>query len=104
MNRFVLFFCAIALCFSGCVKDLEEEGIHTKTTYKGRVIEKSQNAPMKGVTVSISDGTHVHSSIITEDDGCFEFNVDDWQNGQNFMPHLYKSGRRRNGEPHYRQA
>lgn len=92
MNRFVLFFCAIALCFSGCVKDLEEEGIHTKTTYKGRVIEKSQNAPMKGVTVSISDGTHVHSSIITEDDGCFEFNVDISEINADYAIHLECQG------------
>lgn len=66
---------AVLIIAAGCVKSLEKEDIHLTTTYKGRVIEKSENAPMKGVKVSLSDGAHVHASVVTGDDGCFEFDV-----------------------------
>ena len=67
---------AAIIILIGCVKDPAKLGIHPNTLYKGRVIEKSQNKPIKGVTVSVTDGSHVHTSQVTGDDGCFEFRVD----------------------------
>ena len=67
---------AAIIILIGCVKDPAKLGIHPNTLYKGRVIEKSQNKPIKGVTVSVTDGSHVHTSQVTGDDGRFEFRVD----------------------------
>ena len=71
----IMILAAFVVILTGCVKDLEKEGIHSITQYKGRVIEKSENAPMEGVTVSVSDGTHVHASSITDELGRFEMEV-----------------------------
>ena len=67
---------AAIMILIGCIKDPAKLGIHPNTLYKGRVIEKSQNQPIKGVTVSVTDGSHVHTSQVTGDDGRFEFRVD----------------------------
>lgn len=75
-KRLITIFAAILILLIGCVKDPAKLGIHPNTIYKGRVIEKSQNKPIKGVTVSVTDGSHVHVSQVTGDDGRFEFRVD----------------------------
>ena len=79
---------AVIVILIGCVKDPEKLGIHPNTLYKGRVIEKSQNKPIKGVTVSVSDGSHVHVSKVTGDDGRFEFYVDFEALNENYALHL----------------
>ena len=79
---------AVIIILIGCVKDPEKLGIHPNTLYKGRVIEKSQNKPIKGVTVSVSDGSHVHVSKVTGDDGRFEFYVDFEALNENYALHL----------------
>lgn len=75
-KRLITIFAAVLILLIGCVKDPAKLGIHPNTIYKGRVIEKSQNKPIKGVTVSVTDGSHVHVSQVTGDDGRFEFRVD----------------------------
>lgn len=71
----IMIMAALAVMLIGCVKGLEKEGIKSITIFKGRVIEKSENAPIQGVTVSVSDGTHVHASSTTNDEGRFELEV-----------------------------
>lgn len=75
-KRLIMIMAAAIVLLIGCVKDPAKLGIHPNTLYKGRVIEKSQNQPIKGVTVSVTDGSHVHTSQVTGDDGRFEFRVD----------------------------
>lgn len=75
-KRFIMIMAAAIVILIGCVKDPAKLGIHPNTLYKGRVIEKSQNQPIKGVMVSVTDGSHVHTSQVTGDDGRFEFRVD----------------------------
>lgn len=75
-KRLIMIMAAAIIILIGCVKDPAKLGIHPNTLYKGRVIEKSQNQPIKGVTVSVTDGSHVHTSQVTGDDGRFEFRVD----------------------------
>lgn len=75
-KRLIMIMAAAIIILIGCVKDPAKLGIHPNTLYKGRVIEKSQNKPIKGVTVSVTDGSHVHTSQVTGDDGRFEFRVD----------------------------
>lgn len=71
----IMIMAVLAIQLTSCVKSLEKEGIHVTTLCKGRVIEKSENAPIQGVTVSVSDGTHVHASSTTNDEGRFELEV-----------------------------
>ena len=75
-KRLIMIMAAAIIILIGCVKDPAKLGIQPNTLYKGRVIEKSQNKPIKGVTVSVTDGSHVHTSQVTGDDGRFEFRVD----------------------------
>jgi hypothetical protein len=72
----ITIFTIVLIIFIGCVKDPAKLGLHPNTIYKGRVIEKSQNKPIEGVTVSVTDGSHVHASQVTGNDGRFEFRVD----------------------------
>ncbi len=65
----------LAFTFISCVKNLENYGFAEQTTLKGRVIDKTQHTPLKDVTVSVSDGTHIHSSYITGENGRFELPV-----------------------------
>ena len=87
-KRIIMTITAVIIILIGCVKDPEKLGIHPNTLYKGRVIEKSQNKPIKGVTVSVSDGSHVHVSKVTGDDGRFEFYVDFEALNENYALHL----------------
>ena len=75
-KRLIMILAAAIIILIGCVKYPAKLGIHPSTLYKGRVIEKSQNKPIKGVIVSVTDGSHVHTSQVTGDDGRFEFRVD----------------------------
>ena len=92
-NLIIAILVMAVLVVAGCVKSLEKEGIFLPTTtYKGRVIEKSENAPMKGVKVSLSDGTHVHASAVTGDDGRFEFDVNFDEINDGYKLHLECQG------------
>lgn len=84
----ILIFMALAVIFNSCVKNLDKEGISSTTLYKGRVIEKSENAPIQGVMVSVSDGTHVHASAVTDEDGRFEMEVSFDELNENYNLHL----------------
>lgn len=65
----------LAFTMMSCVKNLDKYGFAKQTTLKGRVIDKTQHTPLKDVTVSVSDGTHIHSSYITGENGRFELPV-----------------------------
>lgn len=87
-KNLIIVLVTFVIGFSGCVKDLEKEGIRSNTRYSGRVIEKSENAPMKGVTVSVSDGSHVHASSTTNEEGRFEMDVNFDELNEHYMLHL----------------
>lgn len=76
MKKYSTLFIAIIflfiILFVSCVKTLEEEGIYSTTDYIGTVVEKSTMQPIKGVKVQVTDGTHVHASAITNEQGAFE--------------------------------
>lgn len=68
--------CVLALLIA-CVKELEEEGIFTETKLIGTVVERNTMQPIEGVTVSVTDGTHVHASVTTDSHGAFTLtNID----------------------------
>lgn len=71
----IIMLTVLAFTFISCVKNHENYGFAEQTTLKGRVIDKAQHTPLKDVTVSVSDGTHIHSSYITGENGRFELPV-----------------------------
>lgn len=76
MKNIAILIVVIALLFSGCVKDLEDEGIYTnETEIVGMVVENSTNAPIPNIKVKVTDGDHIHASVITGTDGTFSLNV-----------------------------
>ena len=84
----MIIIAAFAVVLMGCVKNLDTIGLTTKTTYKGRVIEKSQNLPISGVNVSVGDGSHVHVSSVTDSNGKFEMMVDFEELNDQYLLHL----------------
>lgn len=66
---------ALAMLFSGCVKNLEEYGFTDTTKLKGKVIEETEQVPVAGINVSVTNGTRTYSSCTTGEDGLFELEV-----------------------------
>ncbi len=61
--------------FSGCLRNLEKEGITAETIYKGRVIDKDAK-PLNGIMVRITNGSLIYNSVTTDKDGLFQITVD----------------------------
>lgn len=62
----------LILMLAGCKK----EEIPTVTKSSGRVVERSTNAPLTGVRVSVTNGQRVLVSANTDTEGRFELDVD----------------------------
>ena len=86
MKKIISIFClcisiiAVLLSLQACVKDLEKEGISNTTQYIGTVVEKSTMEPVEGVSVQVTDGSHVHAVSVTDRNGRFkltDINFDD---------------------------
>ena len=94
MRKIITIAIVVLACslLAGCVKNLDNMGLTTETIYKGRVIEKSQNLPISGVKVSVSDGTHVHVSSITDSYGKFEMTVKFDELNDKYQLHLECQG------------
>lgn len=71
----ILVLAALAIGFSGCVKDLSKENFSETTTLIGRVIEESTQRPVADVKVSITNGSRTYASYTTKEDGNFELQV-----------------------------
>ena len=72
MKKLFIVIAVLALMLAGCKK----EEIPTVTKSSGRVVERSTNAPLTGVRVSVTNGQRVLVSANTDTEGRFEFNVD----------------------------
>lgn len=74
MRKSLLYILAAAmLCMVwACVKDLEKEGVSNTTQYIGTVVEKSTMQPVEGVSVQVTDGSHVHAVSVTDRNGRFK--------------------------------
>lgn len=71
----IIIFALIAIICSSCLKQLEDEGVYTTITYKGRLVDKSSLQPISGMVVQITDGTTVQSQMTTLEDGIFQLDV-----------------------------
>ena len=75
MKRFLIIIIIFSLCFNGCVKDMEKEGIYMATNYTGRV-QYTDGSPIVGAVVKITNGKIVHSSTETDNEGYFYLLLD----------------------------
>ena len=67
---------ALIILFIGCVKKLDQYGFVDNTTLRGRIIEESEQSPVQGVIVSVTNGSNTYSSTTTNTQGSFELEVD----------------------------
>lgn len=75
MKRYIIMLLCIPFLFSGCLRDLEKEGIKNETIYKGRVVD-AKNKPLNGIMVRITNGNLIYNSVSTGEDGIFQISID----------------------------
>lgn len=65
----------LALLFNSCIKDLEQEGIYTEGTVIGRVVERTSQQPVAGLTVQLVSGDATLSTTTSANDGTFRLSI-----------------------------
>ncbi len=61
----------LALLFSSCVKNLEQEGVYTESAVIGRVMERNSQQPVAGIQVSLVCNNDILDATATDRDGTF---------------------------------
>lgn len=74
-KKILLILSVSAFLFSGCLRNLDKEGITQETIYKGRVVDAKSN-PLSGIMVRITNGNLIYNSVSTGQDGIFQISVD----------------------------
>lgn len=72
MKKSLIKLLALLIIVTGCAK----EEIITVTKITGNVIEKSTDAPLPGIKVSVTNGQRELVKTNTDTEGCFELDVD----------------------------
>lgn len=75
MKRYIILLLCMPFLLTGCLRNLEKEGIKNETIFKGRVID-AQNKPLNGIMVRITNGSLIYNSVTTDKDGIFQITVD----------------------------
>lgn len=76
MRRVTLLLFAFSMVLlSGCIKDLEKEGVYTTTKCKGVLIEERTNQPISGIRVILTNGDKIPQTVVSAFDGTFEIDV-----------------------------
>lgn len=70
-----LLWILIPLMFTSCIKDLEQEGIYTEGTVIGRVVERTSQQPVAGLTVQLLSGDATLSTVTSANDGTFSLPI-----------------------------
>ncbi len=70
-RQYLIWVCSILLLV-GCTSTHEEE---SSITFKGRVVDSSEQTPLPGVSVRITNGELTKQSTYTSENGVFELNV-----------------------------
>lgn len=65
----------LALFTSGCIRNLESEGVFTKTKCTGVLIEQRTNQPVCGMRVQLTNGDKIPKTVVSSLDGTFEIEV-----------------------------
>lgn len=66
---------AILLLFTSCLKDLEKEGIYTESAVTGRVLERTSQQPVSGLTVKLVLDESTLNTTTTANDGTFSLTI-----------------------------
>ncbi len=70
-----LLWILIPLMLTSCIKELEQEGIYTEGTVIGRVVERTSQQPVGGMTVQLVSGDATLSATTTSNDGTFNLSI-----------------------------
>ena len=71
-----LLWILIPLLLTSCIKDLEQEGIYTEGTVKGRVLERTSQQPVGGLTVKLVCNDATLNTTSTANDGTFTLKLE----------------------------
>jgi len=64
------------LLLTSCIKDLEQEGVYTEGIVKGRVLERTTQQPVGGLTVRLVCNDATLNTTITANDGTFTLKLE----------------------------
>ena len=70
-----LLWILIPLLLSSCIKELEQEGVYTEGTVKGRVLERTSQQPVSGLTVKLVCNDATLNTTSTANDGTFALKI-----------------------------
>ena len=75
--QFPFFLLALMLpvLFVSCIKNLEDEGIYTESSVIGRVVERTSQQPVGGLTVKLVSGDATLSTTSSANDGTFSLPI-----------------------------
>lgn len=71
-----VFWILIPLLLTSCIKDLEQEGVYTEGTVKGRVLERTSQQPVGGLTVKLVCNDATLNATSTANDGTFTLKLE----------------------------
>ena len=71
----ILLTFVVALLFSSCIKELENEGVYTTTLCRGVLTEQRTNQPVNGMKVAVTNGEQTPRIAHSQLDGTFEVEV-----------------------------
>ena len=71
-----VFWILIPLLLTSCIKDLEQEGVYTEGTVKGRVLERTTQQPVGGLTVKLVCNDATLNTTSTANDGTFTLELE----------------------------
>lgn len=66
----------IPLLLTSCIKDLEQEGVYTEGIVKGRVLERTSQQPVGGLTVKLVCNDATLNTTSTANDGTFTLKLE----------------------------
>ena len=66
----------IPLLLISCIKDLEQEGVYTEGIVKGRVLERTSQQPVSGLTVKLVCNDATLNTTSTANDGTFTLELE----------------------------
>lgn len=61
--------------FISCIKELEQEGVYTESSVIGRVVERTSQQPVGGMTVQLVSGDATLNTTTTTNDGTFSLPI-----------------------------
>ena len=70
-----LLWILIPLMLTSCIKDLEQEGVYTESSVIGRVVERTSQQTVGGLTVQLVSGNATLNTTTTSNDGTFSLPI-----------------------------